>query len=372
MPDTPVSSLDARQQKMLDHARRAFEQDNFAYVGTACAQILQAVPGCLSVRKLQRAAALRVRQKTGPLRRMFARLKSLPFAVGGSMDSPQAALAKAEKTLAENPANIPALQMLAEAARALDWPETRAFALEAVCALEPDQRTHQLALGVAWLAAGKPDTALKIADRVLRKSPVDGDAQTLMRQASIARTITQGQWEGEGNYREKLKVETSSSETAKVMASPVNPPPDEKTAPLDSIESARDFVGRYPGDLDARFRLAELALAAGEVDLAIAQYQQAQKNPKLALRASLGLARCFRRRGLDDLAITQLQAAKQSLVVMDELKKDVVYELASCYEASGQSDLAMAEFKEIYVEDIGFRDVAAKINSHYQRPKSSE
>jgi len=141
---------------------------------------------------------------------------------------------------------------------------------------------------------------------------------------------------------------------------------------VDPLVAARDLVERYPDDLDARFGLAELLIAAGEIESAIAQYQQSQKSPKLRSRSLLGLARCFRDRGLHDLAIAQLSNAKNEHGTHDELKKEIVYELGICFEQSNQPQLAMAEFKEIYAEDIGFRDVAAKINAHYAPPSKEK
>jgi hypothetical protein len=77
------------------------------------------------------------------------------------------------------------------------------------------------------------------------------------------------------------------------------------------------------------------------------------------------MARCFRVRGLTDLAVAQLTTAKSELSVMDDRKKAVIYELGLCHEALGHTEAAIAQFKAIYAEDIGFRDVAAKINAHY-------
>jgi hypothetical protein len=51
--------------------------------------------------------------------------------------------------------------------------------------------------------------------------------------------------------------------------------------------------------------------------------------------------------------------------LMDDLKKEVIYELASCFEAMGKAESAIEEYKVIYSDDIGFRDVAAKINAYY-------
>jgi tetratricopeptide (TPR) repeat protein len=232
-----------------------------------------------------------------------------------------------------------------------------------------------LALGEAWLTAGKPDQALKVADALLRLNSVDGDAQGLMRKASIARTTDQGHWDEGGDYRGKLKDESESIALEKQSAPAAIHEPEvkadssskEQSMPeVNPLERAQDFVARYPGDLDGRYRLAQLLFDSGQTEEAIGEYQQTQKNPKLRVSSLLGMARCFRTRGLIDLAVAQLNTAKNELSGMDELKKDVVYELGCCYESLKKSDEAIAEFKAIYTEDIGFRDVSEKINKHYE------
>ena len=60
MADVLVSALTLRQQKLVDNARIALELGNLEYVIEACLQILKAVPGCVAVRRLHRAAQLRL------------------------------------------------------------------------------------------------------------------------------------------------------------------------------------------------------------------------------------------------------------------------------------------------------------------------
>jgi hypothetical protein len=81
----------------------------------------------------------------------------------------------------------------------------------------------------------------------------------------------------------------------------------------------------------------------------------------------VGLGRCFKAKRLFDLAVTQFNLAKNDLSTMDDTKKEVIYELGACYELMGKADLAIEEFKIIYSEDIGFRDVADKINAFYTK-----
>ncbi|MDR1283737.1 MAG: hypothetical protein LBK99_23395 [Opitutaceae bacterium] len=131
------------------------------------------------------------------------------------------------------------------------------------------------------------------------------------------------------------------------------------------LAEAKDYCERYPNDYGARFTLANLYYDAGEYENAIANYQQAQKNPKVRIHALAGMGKSFKARRMYDLAIAQFQTAKSELGIMDDLKKDVIYQLAECYELMSRTEDAINEFKQIYSEDIGFRDVADKINAYY-------
>ncbi|MCC6414985.1 MAG: tetratricopeptide repeat protein [Opitutaceae bacterium] len=369
MPDLPPKSLAAREQKLLENAHRAFERGELEYTLTACAEVLTAAPGCLTARRLYRAASRKKFSRTGGwIGKAIGGLTSLPFTLSGRDTSPAAQLAQSDKILAKDPYSITGLRLLAEAALAHDWPETAAFALEAIRELEPDNRDNLLALGEAWLAAQNPEAALRVADAVLALNAVDGAGQDLMRKASIARATREGRWEAGGNYRAKL------AEGEKKAAVPQSTAPTADSArtssaidqpSIDPLGDAQAAVTRHPGDAEARLRLAEILLAAGQVEAAIAHFQQVQRNPRLRHRALLGLSRGFRARRLTDLAITQLQTAKQEMTVMDELKKEIIYELGRCFEEQQQADAAIDQFKEIYAEDIGFRDVATKINAHF-------
>ncbi|CAM2843952.1 tetratricopeptide repeat protein [Rariglobus hedericola] len=131
------------------------------------------------------------------------------------------------------------------------------------------------------------------------------------------------------------------------------------------LVEAKDYVERYPNDYAARYTLGNLYFEAGDYQNAIANYQQAQKSPKVRVQAITGMGRSLKARKMFDLAVAQFQTAKSELQGMDDQKKDVIYELASCYEGMGKKEEAINEYKIIYSEDIGFRDVADKINAFY-------
>ncbi len=465
MPEVTVASLDPRAQKLMENARVALERGNLDYVFEVTAQVLKLAPGCLPVRKLQRVAQLRQHKTKGGgfMAKTLSGLSTAPFMFGGGKKEPAKLLEAADGFLAKDPASVPALKMLAEAAAGLGFPETVAFALDAIRELEPENRANLLALGEAWLAAAKPTEALKIADLILTTKPNDAEAQNLMRKASVAQTVAKHNWDQQTHYRDKLrdeaqavsleqqgKVKTADNMTqrlldealervakepnnlnhyrsvaqaykqlgnleqslvwvrqarqqpvgradaalekqeaelatavidqrvkaaeAAVAAAPSDPAAQAKMdavrqelAEFKLTESTR-YVERYPNDYVARHALGTLLLELGKVDAAIAQFQQAQKGPQVRIASLVGLGRCFKAKRLYDLAITQLSTAKTELgATLDDIKKDVVYELGACFEIMGKPEAAIAEFKLIYGEDIGFRDVADKINAYYSK-----
>jgi tetratricopeptide (TPR) repeat protein len=164
-----------------------------------------------------------------------------------------------------------------------------------------------------------------------------------------------------------------SEAEAAVAAAPNDPAAQQKlvTARAElaafKLSEAKSYVERYPNDSAARHGLGGVLLDAGQVDSAIAQFQQAQKSPQVRIPSLVGLARCFKAKKLFDLAVSQLNTAKAELANMDDTKKDVIYELGTCLELMGKRDAAIEEFKVIYSEDIGFRDVADKINAYYAK-----
>jgi tetratricopeptide (TPR) repeat protein len=73
------------------------------------------------------------------------------------------------------------------------------------------------------------------------------------------------------------------------------------------------------------------------------------------------LGQCFQQFGLHDLAIDQYAKAIEELPLMDGVKKEITYNLGCAYEALGDHDKAITEFKKIAAVDFGYRDVRAKI-----------
>jgi tetratricopeptide (TPR) repeat protein len=228
----------------------------------------------------------------------------------------------------------------------------------ALVAKEPANLNHYRTIAQAYQKLGKVEETLAWV-RKARQVPGGGADSALEKQETELATAV-------------IEKHLKAAEAA-LAAAPHDPAAKAKMdaaraelADFKLTESKR-YVERYPNDHEARYKLGGLLLELGQTDSAIGQFQQAQKGPQVRVASLVGLGRCFKAKKLFDLAIAQLTTAKKELAQMDDTKKDVIYELGLCFELMGKADAAIGEFKEIYSEDIGFRDVADKINAFYSK-----
>ncbi len=125
----------------------------------------------------------------------------------------------------------------------------------------------------------------------------------------------------------------------------------------------RQRVERQPTDMNHRFNLGSRLLTLGEVDGAASEFQKTVNDPRLRKSSHRGLAICFSRRNLLDLAIQQYKLFLP--LVEDELSdeaKDGRYQLAKLLEDRGQTADAIAEYEKLVSIDLGFKDAAARLS----------
>lgn len=458
-----LEEMDPRLRKQLDNARKNLTK-NPSYAIELAADVVNRMPGNYEFRKLLFEGRQKVgaQKQTSGLTRFVASMTRAPFQMKGAgqlkKKDPVAAIATADKMIAANPNDAAGYKLLGDAALLLNMVQTAILALENARKFDLEDVEIALALGEAYLEAGRSEDAVKIGDVLLRDGSTDERVGNLIRKGSVAKT--QRSYETAESFRDNLANQAQAQELeeasrakkddetlhkevdrlkvtlastpddinlfrrliecyrqlgdfaeaiacaqearrspngrgdptlerlesdlresviakdleAKETALAANPEDsaaqqavaDAKKALHDfQLASSQKLVEHYPNDYHARFRLGQLFFNDGRFDEAIGELQRAQRNPQVRVRAILLTGRAMLAKGMSDLAIAQLMSAKHETPVMNELKKEIIYELGQAYEKSGNTGKAIEQYKEIYQSDIGFRDVAEKINQFY-------
>jgi tetratricopeptide (TPR) repeat protein len=216
-------------------------------------------------------------------------------------------------------------------------------------ACEPDNINYRRTLAELYLRERQFDDAILVLETCIKKSngPDSQLAQALAdaRNRKAAHDIEQAEEAGDIHYAGKLRKKLKATQ----------------------IEDAAEQVRHYPSDLLLKFDYGKVLFENGRFTEAIQQFQLAQRNPNRRVKALYYLGCAFKEKGQYDIALDHLETACSELPVLDDVKKEILYELGSLCETMGNTERAIQAFKEIYTVDIGFRDVAVKIEQTYRK-----
>jgi tetratricopeptide (TPR) repeat protein len=127
------------------------------------------------------------------------------------------------------------------------------------------------------------------------------------------------------------------------------------------VEDFQSRVWLHPGDASLRLQLGRRLLKKGDLDASLAEFQKAQVDARVQRDARVGMAQCFQRKGFVDLARKEYLRVLEGVQEIDERAKEVFYALGQIAESEGKSDEARSFYARVYEVDIGYRDVAAKM-----------
>jgi len=132
-----------------------------------------------------------------------------------------------------------------------------------------------------------------------------------------------------------------------------------------TLNNALKRVEQNPTDPQLRFDLGIAYYNSGMHNEAIPHLQQAKRNPHIRTRVLLTLGRSFDAKGMYDLALGQYEDALEELQVMDDTKKELLYEMGLVLVKMKKKQEAIDCFKQIYEVDYGYRDIAARVENSY-------
>lgn len=210
-------------------------------------------------------------------------------------------------------------------------------------AREPQNMNFRRALADLYVQAGQFDDALQaLEDATKAAGRSDPQIERTMSAIKVKRydaQIAAAKEAGDAAAEEKLEGEKAQF----------------------VYDDAVTMAKRYPNDLGFRYDLGVQYYLRKMYTEAIEEFQLARRNPQRRTRALYYLALCFSEKGQLDIAFEQLQTAAGELTLMDETKKDIVYEMGLLAQQMGKGEEAKGYFKEIYAVDIKYKDVQARI-----------
>ena len=190
-------------------------------------------------------------------------------------------------------------------------------------------------------AGGKVDSALEKTIGDLKLKTVEQELQALR-----------------ANLAEQTEPEAQAQLQAEI---------DQKEKDLNDVRlfQAEARVRAQPNEGQFRFDLGEALYKIGQYKRATEELQQSLKQPSVRYQALNLLGLSFMKRGMLDFAINRLSLAQSELAVMDEVKKEITYNLGLAFEAAKQHEKALDQFKMIYEVDMTYRDVAKRVEDSY-------
>jgi predicted Zn-dependent protease len=459
MPEKLLGQIPAAQRDMFEKGVAALKKNNLDYAVTLLLQVLKNEPGFYECREALRAAQhKRAGNRGGGLFKRF--LGSANTLTKGQMalrSNPLDAIIIAEEALNDDPHNLAAHELLAEAALMSRLPKTALLSLEVAFKANPTNRKLAERLAEAHMQLGNRARAEKIIRDLLSSDPNNAALNEKLKNLLAMRTLSEGGYEqlqeGGGSYRDILRdkeqaksLEQENREVkdvdvaarliaeqeTKLAGDPTNQRIMRSLAELnlkradfeaaigwyekiiatsglndplilqgirdarieqfgvaeralDSsaadyaaqladirarrdaflMEDARRRADANPTDLLVRYELGELYLKAGKIGEAIAELQKAQNNPNRRIPAMNLLAQAFAKRGMNDLAARKFHEALREKPVFDDEAKELRYNLGLVLEKMGKPAEAIEQFKTIYEQDVGYRDVMARVDAFY-------
>jgi tetratricopeptide (TPR) repeat protein len=131
------------------------------------------------------------------------------------------------------------------------------------------------------------------------------------------------------------------------------------------LSQAEARVRAHPNDGQFHYEFGEALYQAGQYKRATEELQLGLKQPSVRYQALNYMGLAYMKRGMLDFAVKQLALAESELPGMDEIKKEIVYNLGLAYEAIKQPEKSLDQFKKIYEVEMGYRDVAQRVESSY-------
>jgi tetratricopeptide (TPR) repeat protein len=132
------------------------------------------------------------------------------------------------------------------------------------------------------------------------------------------------------------------------------------SAVMDGSEAPGEMTGEdFRSHYDLGMAYLEMELHADGVR----EFQLAARSPEFQLKCLEMIGQCFIADGQPSLAIKQLTRGLHLITGDDRVALGIRYNLGLAYQMVGDAEAARAQFEDVYVVDVTFRDVGERLKS---------
>ncbi len=337
--------LQAAEAGLWRKAKEAANLKNFKYAVSILRTLVKRAPGFLAGRELLRKCEVAVTPDAG---------RKSSFLAGVRMTTtrrdPETTITTVEDELEKDPYSIPANEALFTAATDLNLPDMAAFALETICegqikiGQKPKKHLHLLASH--YIKNEQFSEAAEVYRRILKIDHTDPVAQRGEKDCAAKASMRQGNWEGGGDFRTKMKNQNATADLER-----------------------EDKVGMTRAEMEARLAQLSQEYEADNTNLQVVKgiasvYEQMED----FANAYSFYAYAFQLSGSTDLSISDKAMEMNEKVMRADLEyyRSVLEQDPNNEEAKAQYEQKKREIAQAVVEDARVRVEANPTDAQLQ------
>lgn len=270
MAEKALTDLPVSLREMYDKGRSALNKGNFDYAIALFSDVLRKEPGFVACREALRKTQI---EKCGQSKSLFRKVfgKASPLLAKAQVQlksSPTEAMATVEQILNGDPYNASAQKLLAEAALALEFPQTEALAREIAFNENPTDRDNALKLADSLLKVGRSDKGRRIMEALTKAFPDDPRLISAYNTWSAKRTLNESLSGGKvDSYRQMLQDEKETV-SLEQLAREVKDP----ATALKLVEEFQTQLAEDPENQSILQRIGDLYERAGDFEQSMEYY----------------------------------------------------------------------------------------------------
>jgi tetratricopeptide (TPR) repeat protein len=274
MPEKLITQVPFSTRELYDKGVAAVQKRNLDYAVTLFMQVLRLEPGLYEAREALRATQhQRATGKTSFFKKFVGSASAITRGQIALRSSPQEALLIAEEVLNDDPGNVAAHELLAEAAIAAGFPKTAILSLEVAFKTKPTERKLAINLADAHAQLGNRARAERLLRDLLNADPTDPALNEKLKNVLANRTIQEQGYDqaetGEGSYRNLIKDKAEA-----VALEQANRTVKDADVADNLIATHEAQLAKEPGNLRLMRDIADLCRQKGDFDRAAEFYQR--------------------------------------------------------------------------------------------------